>query len=225
MSSFFLFGFSFSDGSWPYLLEVGVAPFWLGVGPTPNPNFNCVQKFKIIVIMKYISDGGGKKTGVGPSGWGRPRAGGCLSFLELGGPFPFGVWVSPSLLLLVFSLHFSLFLQLFAFTCLMVLFSFISIFLHFWQCFILFPFWFFFVVVRVGPFFLGLALALPPSFSDCGLALPLRGGGWPFLLEVGVGPSFSGLWCGPSGWGWPFLLFGWERQRENEGKERKRERE
>ena len=77
--------------------------------------------------------------------------------------------------------------------------------------------WPFHSSVRVGPFFLGLGLALPPSFSDCGLALPLRGGGWPFLLGVSVGPSFSGLglaltsrgwvWVLPSrGWGWPFLL-------------------
>ena len=57
-----------------------------------------------------------------------------LPFLVWGWPFLLGVGVGPSFSVcelahpfcsLFFSLHFSLFLQLFAFTCLMVLFSFI----------------------------------------------------------------------------------------------------
>ena len=43
--------------------------------------------------------------------------------------------------------------------------------------------------VGVGPSF---AKGGWPILGDGWSALPSRGGGWPFLLGVGVGPSFSG---------------------------------
>ena len=107
----------------------------------------------------------------------------------------------------------------FFFFCLLEDFVFFSFFFFFiLECFIILPLWFF----SVCPFFLGVGLALPPSFSDCGLALPLRDRGWPFLLGSGVGLSSSCVWTLRSQ-GLGFLLFG--REREDGENERKRESE
>ena len=51
--------------------------------------------------------------------------------------------------------------------------------------------------------FLGWGLGLP--CRDRGLALPSRGGVCPFLLGVGVGPSFSEWWFGPFFMSFPFI--------------------
>ena len=120
------------------------------------------------------------------------------------------VWVGPGaafLLLLVFPFHFECFFNF----CFYLLNGFV--FLLFLFFLILFFFLFgFFVVAGNGPFIMGLGLALPPSFSDCGLALPFavwrlavpsRGGCGPFLLGVGVGS-----------------LVGRERKRRDKKKER-----
>ena len=113
---------------------------------------NYAQNIKIIIVTKLNAEGGGKKTGVGPSGRG------------LALPFR-GVWVGKSFLLPCFFFSFFIF---FIFT------------MFHSSSFLVF-------LCRSGswPFVFGLGLALPPSFSDCGLALLLRGG--PSLSWVGEG--------------------------------------
>ena len=58
--------------------------------------------------------------------------------------------------------------------------------------------WHFLFVVEVGTFFSWWRLALPSwsgglALASWGSPLCFQGGGWPFRLGVGVGPSFSGL--------------------------------
>ena len=63
---------------------------------TKNYKFHqtLITKMRIIIKIKFISEDGGKKTGVGPSGWGRPWSWGLvLPSWGWGWPFLLGVGV------------------------------------------------------------------------------------------------------------------------------------